>query len=107
MLQLQVVVILSVHGLANIILSVVSFRPFHENTHGSHGGSRLGHYPTSRKVEGSSPDEVDFISVYLFLPVTLWPWFRSPSDRNKYREILGGGVKGGGCVRLKKCEPIV
>jgi hypothetical protein len=28
---------------------------------------------TSRKVAGSSPDEVDF-SIYLILPAALWAW---------------------------------
>jgi hypothetical protein len=30
-------------------------------------------YATSRKVAGSSPDEVDFVSIYLILPAALWP----------------------------------
>jgi hypothetical protein len=31
------------------------------------------HYPTSRKVAGSSPDDVDF-SIDLILPAALWLW---------------------------------
>jgi hypothetical protein len=30
----------------------------------------------SRKVAGSSPDEVFFFSIYLILPAALWPWDR-------------------------------
>jgi hypothetical protein len=37
--------------------------------------SWLRHYATSRKVEGSSPDEVDF-SIYVIFPAALWPWGR-------------------------------
>jgi hypothetical protein len=35
-------------------------------------GTRLRHYPTSRKVAGSTPDEVDF-SIGLIFPAALWP----------------------------------
>jgi hypothetical protein len=38
--------------------------------------SWLRHYTTSREVAVSSPDEVDFFSIYLILPVTQWPWGR-------------------------------
>jgi hypothetical protein len=31
------------------------------------------HYATSRKVVGSSPDEMDIFSIYLSLPAALWP----------------------------------
>jgi hypothetical protein len=36
----------------------------------------LGHYATSWKITGSSPNKVDFISVYPILPAALWPWVR-------------------------------
>jgi hypothetical protein len=34
----------------------------------------LRHYATVRKVTGSSPDEVDFFSVYLILSAAVYPW---------------------------------
>jgi hypothetical protein len=37
--------------------------------------SWLSHYATSRKVAGSSPDEVDFLTDEI-LPSALWPWGR-------------------------------
>jgi hypothetical protein len=40
---------------------------------GTRQRSSLRHYATSRKVAGSSPDEVDFFSIYLILQAALWP----------------------------------
>jgi hypothetical protein len=38
---------------------------------GTQWRSWLRHYATSRKVAGSSPDDVDFFSIYLILPDAL------------------------------------
>jgi hypothetical protein len=48
--------------------------------------SWLRHYATSRKVAGSSTDEVDF-SIYVVLPAALWSYgVDSASNRNEYQE---------------------
>jgi hypothetical protein len=36
----------------------------------------LRHYAASRKVAGSSPDEVDFFLIHLILPAAICPWGR-------------------------------
>jgi hypothetical protein len=47
----------------------------------------LKNYATSRKVAGSSPDEViDFSSIYLILPAALGPGVHSASNRNEYQK---------------------
>jgi hypothetical protein len=72
------------------------------------GGTRyrswLRHYATSRKVAGSSPDEVDFFN----LPTLSSPVVDSASNRNEYQES-SWGVKGGRRLGLTTaiCEPIV
>jgi hypothetical protein len=53
--------------------------------------SWLKYYATSWKVMGLSPDEVDFFSIYLILPGTLWPAVNSVSNRNEYQESYGAG----------------
>jgi hypothetical protein len=47
----------------------------------------LRHYATSRKVEGSRPDEVnEFVSIYLILPAGLGPGVFLASNRNVYQK---------------------
>jgi hypothetical protein len=54
-------------------------------------GTRLRHYATSRKVAGSSPDEVIGFSIDLILPAALGPGVDSASNRNEYQEFSWGG----------------
>jgi hypothetical protein len=45
------------------------------------------HFATSRKVVGSTPDEVnEFFSIYLILPVALGPEIHSASNKNEYQK---------------------
>jgi hypothetical protein len=47
----------------------------------------LKHYATSRKVAGSSPDEVTAIfSIYVILSAALGPGVYSASNRNEYQK---------------------
>jgi hypothetical protein len=71
-------------------------------------GTLVRHCATSRKVAGSSPDEMDFFffSVYLILPAALWPGVDLASNRNEYQES-SLGVKGGWRVRLTTLPPSV
>jgi hypothetical protein len=53
-------------------------------------------YATSRKVAGSSPDEIiEFVAIYLILPAAPWPW----GLLLQYQKIFLG-VKHGRRVRL-------
>jgi hypothetical protein len=55
---------------------------------------------TSRKAADSVLDEVIGVSsMYLILPVVLWPWGDSAFNRNGYQES-SWGVKGGRLLRL-------
>jgi hypothetical protein len=77
----------------------------------------LRHYATSRKVEGSKPDEVnEFFSIYLILPAALGHGFTQSLTEMSTRSIqimfLGGG--GGRARPVSRtdnlaaiCEPIV
>jgi hypothetical protein len=65
-----------------------------------------GHYTTSRKVAGSSPDEVDFFQfTYSFQP-RYDPGVGSATNRNEYEED-SWGVKGSQRVRLTTLPPSV
>jgi hypothetical protein len=63
-------------------------------TGGTRQRSWLGHYVTSRKVAGSSPEEVDFFNLPHY-----GPGVDSASNRNEYQES-SWGVKGGRRIRL-------
>jgi hypothetical protein len=46
----------------------------------------LRHYATSRKISGSTPEEMnDFFSSYLILTAALDPGFNSACNRNEYQ----------------------
>jgi hypothetical protein len=66
----------------------------------------LRHYATSRKVVGSSPDEVDFFSVYLIRPHYRPGVDLSASNRNEYQES-SWGAKGIRRLRLTTLPPSV
>jgi hypothetical protein len=74
---------------------------------GTRERSSLRHYPISRKVAGSSPDEVDFFFqfTYSFQP-HYGPGVASTSNRNEYQES-SWGVRGGRRVRLTTLPPSV
>jgi hypothetical protein len=63
--------------------------------------SCLRHYAISRKVAGSSPDEVDFFS---FFQPHYGPGVDSASNRNEYQEDFWG-VKRGRRIRLTTLPP--
>jgi hypothetical protein len=53
--------------------------------------SWLRHYTTSRKIAGSSPNEVvDFFVTYLILPTALGRKVYSVSNRNEYQKMFLG-----------------
>jgi hypothetical protein len=71
----------------------------------------VGHaVATSRKVAGSSPDEVDFFfQFYLILPAAYGPGIESASNRNEYQESSWGSkaqpARKADLTAI--CEPIV
>jgi hypothetical protein len=70
----------------------------------------LGHYATSWKVAGSSPDEVDFFRFKWSFQPHYGPGVDSASNKNEYQESSWGGK--GRPVRMADnltdiCEPIV
>jgi hypothetical protein len=75
----------------------------------------LRHYATSRKVMGSTPDEVfGFLSLYLILPAALGPGVYSASNtkmstRNRKKKFLGNRAQPArGADNLAAiCEPNV
>jgi hypothetical protein len=73
--------------------------------------SWLRHYDTSQKVTDSSPNEVDYFSVYRILPAALWPWGSTqPLTEMSTRNLPGGGKgwlahKADSLIAI--CEPIV
>jgi hypothetical protein len=44
-------------------------------------------YVTDRKVAGSRPDGMIFLSIYLILPVALGPGVYSAPNRNEYQKL--------------------
>jgi hypothetical protein len=59
---------------------------------------------------GSSPDEVQFFSIYLILPAALGPGVYSASNRNEYQKQknnVSEGVERGRCVGLTTLPPSV
>jgi hypothetical protein len=51
---------------------------------------QLGHYATSRKVAGTSPDEVDFFQFTQSFQPHYAPGVDSASNRNEYQNLPGG-----------------
>jgi hypothetical protein len=48
----------------------------------------LRHYARSRKGEGSIPDEAtEFLSIYVILAATPWPWADSDSNTKELQEL--------------------
>jgi hypothetical protein len=66
--------------------------------------SSLRHHATSRKVAGSSPDEVDFFNIPNPSSRTMVLGVDSTSNRNEYQEP-SWGVKGGRRVKLTTLPP--
>jgi hypothetical protein len=66
----------------------------------------LIHYATSRKVTGSSPDEVVFLNLPNHSTCTMAPRSTQPLNRNEYQES-SWEVKGGQRVRLTTLLPSV
>jgi hypothetical protein len=78
------------------------------------GSDAMMYYATRRKIEGSSPDEVnDFFSIHLILPAVLGPGVYSASNRKKYQKknIMFVGSRTRPVCRNDNlaaiCEPIV
>jgi hypothetical protein len=68
------------------------------------------YYATIRKIAGSSPDEVDFFSMYVILPAALWPWGRLSLWQKCVPGIFLGVKAGRPVCKADKltaiCEPI-
>jgi hypothetical protein len=65
-----------------------------------------GHYATSRKVAGSSLDDVDFFQFTQSFQPHYGLWVSSASNRNEYQEF-SWGVKGSRRVGLRTLPPPV
>jgi hypothetical protein len=64
----------------------------------------LRYCAANRKVAGLIPDGVLEFFINIILPIALWPWVDSASNRNEYQEHFLGG-KGGRCLRLTTLSP--